>query len=49
MSPTSVTQGHIMKIERLVADVTDVGSPDKAEHAMLGVILAGRCLGQFRS
>ena len=29
-----------MKIEWLVNDVTAVGSPDRAEHAILGVILA---------
>ena len=28
--------------------VTAVGSPDRAERAMLGVILAGRFFGQFR-
>ena len=32
-----------MKIEWLVIDVTVVGSPDRAERAILGVILAG-CL-----
>ena len=31
-----------MKIEWLVIDVTAVGSPDRAERAILGVILAGR-------
>ena len=30
-----------MKIELLVTDVIAVGSPDRAEHAVLGVILAG--------
>ena len=30
-----------MKIERSVADVTAVGSPDRAERAILEVILAG--------
>ena len=38
-----------MKIEWLVADVTAVGSPDRAERAILGVILAGRVFGQSRS
>ena len=28
-----------MKIESLVSDVTAVGSPDRAEHAILRVIL----------
>ena len=32
-----------MKIESLVSAVTAVGSPNRAERAMLGVILAG-CL-----
>ena len=31
-----------MKIEWLVTDVTVIGSPDRAERAILGVILAGR-------
>ena len=30
-----------MKREGLVTDVTTVGSPDKAEHAIFRVILAG--------
>ena len=33
-----------MKIEWLVTNVSAVGSPDKAEHAILGVVLAGRFL-----
>ena len=33
-----------MKTEWLVADVTAVRSPDRAERAILGVILAGRFL-----
>ena len=33
-----------MKIKWFVADVTAVGSPDRKEFAMLGVILAGRFL-----
>ena len=49
-----------MKRKWLVADITAVGPPDRAERAILGVILAGwelfllvqaisrRCLGQFR-
>ena len=36
-----------MKINWLVADVTAVGSPDRAEHAILVVILAVRFFGQF--
>ena len=35
-----------MKIVLLVDDVTAVGSPDRAERAIWGVILA--VLGQFR-
>ena len=42
------TEGHLMKIKWLVADITAVGSPNTAEGAILGVILAWRCLGQFR-
>ena len=38
-----------MKTEWLVTDVIAVGSPGKAEHAILGVILAGRVFGQSRS
>ena len=38
-----------MKIEWLVADVTAVGCLDRAERAILGVIVAGRVIGQFRS
>ena len=37
-----------MKIKWLVADVTAVGPPDRAEHAVLVVILAGRFFCQFR-
>ena len=33
-----------MKAERLVTDITAVGSPDRAERAILGVILAGHFL-----
>ena len=38
-----------MKVEWLVANVTAVGSPDRAEHVILGMILAGRVFGQSRS
>ena len=37
-----------MKIEWLVADVIAIVSPDRGERAILEVILAGRCFGQFR-
>ena len=38
-----------MKIEWSVADVTAVGSLDRAERAVLGVIVAGPVFVQFRS
>ena len=38
-----------MKIEWLVADVTTVKSLDRAEVAIVGVIMVGRVFGQFRS
>ena len=37
-----------MKIEWLVADVTVVGSIDRVERAILGVVVSGRVFGQFR-
>ena len=37
-----------MKIEWLVTDVTAIGPPVRAEHAILGVILAGRVFGQIQ-
>ena len=37
-----------MKIVWLVADVTAVGSLDRVDHAILGVIVAGRVFDQFR-
>ena len=36
-------------VERLVTDVTAVRSLDRAERAILGVIIAGRGFGQSRS
>ena len=48
LTPNMFTQGHIMKIKWLVADVAVVESPDIAESSILGVILAGRCFGPFR-
>ena len=44
LSPNKFTQGHLMKIEWLVANVTAVGSPDRAKRAILEVILAGSFL-----
>ena len=38
-----------MKIEWLVTDVTTIGSPDRAERAILGLILAWRVFAQFRT
>ena len=38
-----------MKEEWLVADVTAVKSLDRAECAILGVIVAGRIFGQLRT
>ena len=49
MSSNNFTWGHLVKIEWLVADVTAVGSLDRAERAILGVIVAGRVFGQPRS
>ena len=48
-SPNKFTQGRLMKIKWLIDDVTAVRSPGIAEEAILGLILAGRCFGQFRS
>ena len=39
LSPNIFTVGHSSKIEGQVADLTAVGSPDRAEHAILGIIL----------
>ena len=36
MSSNNVTQGHLVIIERLVADVTAVGCLDRAKRAILG-------------
>ena len=49
LGSNNFTQGHLLKIEWLVTDVTAVGSPDRAERSILGMILAGRCFGQFRT
>ena len=42
MSPNNFTQGHLIKTESLVVDVTAVGSLDRAEHTILGMIVAWR-------
>ena len=44
-SPSNFTQNHFLKIEWLFADITPVRSPDRAEPDILGMILAGRFLG----
>ena len=38
-----------MKIKLLVTDAPAIGSPGRAECAILGVIVAGRVFGQSRS
>ena len=38
-----------MEMEWLVADVTDVGSLDRAERAILGLIVNGCVFGKFGS
>ena len=43
------TQGHLVKIEWLVAGVTADGSLDRTERAILEVIVAGLVFGQSRS
>ena len=43
------THGHLMKIKWLVANVTAARAPDRAERAILGVILAEQLFDQFRS
>ena len=48
LSSDNFTQGHLVKKEGLVADVTAVRSLDRAECAVLLVILAGRVYGQSR-
>ena len=49
MDSNDYIYGHLAKIEWLVADATAVGSLDRTEHAILGVILAGHVFGQSRS
>ena len=38
LEPKKFTQGHLMKTEWLIADVTSVWSPDRVEHDIFGVI-----------
>ena len=49
MTSSKFTEGHLVKIEWLVANVTAVRSLDRAERDILGVIIAGRGFGQSRS
>ena len=46
LSPNYVFRVILMKIEWLVTDATPVGSPDRAERDILGMILG--VFGQFR-
>ena len=39
MTPNTVTWGHLIKTEWLVADVTPVGFPDRVERDILEMIL----------
>ena len=39
MSLSNFTQGHLLKIKWLVADVTPVGFPDRAGRDILGMTL----------
>ena len=39
MSPNTFIQDQVLKIEWLFADVTPVGSPDRAERDILEMIL----------
>ena len=41
MSPDNFTQGRLLKIKWLVADVIAVRSPDRVKRAIVGVIWAG--------
>ena len=49
LSADTFTKGHLMKMKLLVTDVTGIGTPGRAERAVLGVILAGDVFGQFRT
>ena len=49
LSSNNFTWGRLMKIEWLINDVTAIGSSGRAEHVILGVILAGCVFGQSRS
>ena len=49
LSYNDFTEGGLMKIDWSVTNVTAVGSPDRAERAILGLIVAGRVFGQSSS
>ena len=49
MSPNNLTQGHLVKRECLAADITPVGSLDRAKCPILGVAVAERVFGESRS
>ena len=49
MSSNIFIYGHVVKIEWLIAEVTAVGSLDRAERAILLLIVVRRVFGQFRS
>ena len=42
LSPDNFTWGHVTKTEWLVTNVKAVGRPVRAEHAISGVVSAGR-------
>ena len=48
LSSDNFTPCHLVKIQWLVVDVTAVGSVDRAERAILRVIVAWRAFGQPR-
>ena len=39
LSPNKLSCGRFLEIEGLIADVTAIGSPDRAKRAILGVML----------
>ena len=39
MSSNNFSKGRLMDLKRLIADITAVESPERAERAILGVIL----------
>ena len=47
LSSNIFNQGHLLKIEWLVTDVTAIGSPDRAERAILGGPHGWECFWQI--